>query len=248
MLRLGGAMALAIVLTLGLPAGGFGLTRADPLGRRTVALGRSVQGREITAVETGDFDARRRALVVGCIHGDETAGIAVARRLAGANLPHELDLWIVADLNPDGAAANRRGNAHGVDLNRNFPWRWRRLAGIFDSGPRPLSEPESRIAYRLIRRIDPGVSIWFHQHLNAVDDSGGSIAVERSFARVTRQRLVPLIREPGSAVGWTNHSEPTGSAFVVELPPGRLGHGALARFTQAVLVTSAPGARNSPAR
>jgi murein peptide amidase A len=59
-------------------------------------------------------------VVVGCIHGNETAGIAIANALERLS-PRDLDLWIVADLNPDGAAADTRQNAHGVDLNRNFP-------------------------------------------------------------------------------------------------------------------------------
>jgi murein tripeptide amidase MpaA len=60
-------------------------------------------------------------LVFGCIHGNETAGIAVARALervrAGA------DLWIVPNLNPDGAARGTRQNGRDVDLNRNWQGR-----------------------------------------------------------------------------------------------------------------------------
>src|SRR5207245_4518767 len=119
-----------------------------------------------------------KILVVGCIHGNECAGIAIARRLAAAPPLSGIDLWIVPDLNPDGAAAGTRGNARGVDLNRNFPWRWHPLTGLFASGRRPLSEPESRIAYRLILRVRPRISIWFHQHLDVVDESGGSLSVE----------------------------------------------------------------------
>src|SRR5205823_294228 len=132
--------------------------------------------------------------------------------------PRELDLWIISDLNPDGAAAGTRVNAHGVDLNRNFPWRWQPLTGPYDSGPRPLSEPESRIAERLILQLQPAISIWFHQHLDVVDESGGSIAIERRFAAATGMRLARLPREPGSAVGWENHRFRAGTAFVVELP------------------------------
>lgn len=186
---------------------------------RPVLLGRSVDGRAIVAYEVGDLDSRRRELVVGCIHGNEPAGIAVAQRLERSS-PRGVDLWIVPVLNPDGRVAGTRGNAHGVDLNRNFPYRWRPLHGLFDSGPRPLSEPESRIAYRLIRRLRPSVSIWFHQHMDLVDQSGGSIAVERRFAALVGLPLERLTREPGSVIGWENHTLPGTTAFAVELPAG----------------------------
>jgi predicted deacylase len=94
-------------------------------------------------------------LVVGCVHGNEPAGIAVADALEHLS-PKGVDLWIVPDLNPDGVAADTRGNAHGVDLNRNFPFRWQPRTGVYASGPRPLSEREAGIAYRLIRRLRQG--------------------------------------------------------------------------------------------
>jgi protein MpaA len=103
-----------------------------------------------------------------------------------------------------------------------------------------LSEPESRIAYRLIRRLRPQVSIWFHQHLDVVDESGGSVAVERRFATVAGMRLARLIREPGSVVGWENRAFPATTSFVVELPAGRLGSARVNRLARATLAV-APG-------
>jgi len=99
----------------------------DPLVRRTMVLGYSVRHRLIIAIQLGDPDSPRRALVVGCIHGSEPAGIAIATALARGSPPAQADLWIVPDLNPDGVAVGTRQNAHGVDLNRNFPVRWRPL-------------------------------------------------------------------------------------------------------------------------
>src|SRR5207248_7587891 len=106
--------------------------RADATVHRTFLLGRSVDGHTIAAVEVGDPDTQRKTLVVGCIHGNERAGIAIAKRLMPTG-PAETDLWIITNLNPDGAAAATRGNAHRVDLNRNFPWRWQRLTGAYYS-------------------------------------------------------------------------------------------------------------------
>ncbi|HET7572699.1 MAG TPA: M14 family zinc carboxypeptidase [Gaiellaceae bacterium] len=203
---------------------------------RVHLLGRSWGGRPIVATEVGDPQGTR-VLVVGEIHGNETAGIAVARALARLR-PRGLDLWIVPELNPDGVARNARGNAHGVDLNRNFPARWKPLHGVHDSGPRPLSERESRIAGRLIRRLHPRVTIWFHQHLDLVWASGGRRRIERAFARVSGLAYHPLPPLPGSAVTWQNDTLPGTTAFVAELPPGRPDAGAVRRYVRAVLAAA----------
>ena len=242
MRRRGVIASCALALAAAAHAGAVNATAgADAAVHRTVLLGRSVDGRPITAVETGDPDTQRKTLVVGCIHGNECAGVTIAERLARTRPPAETDIWIVGDLNPDGARAGTRGNAHAVDLNRNFPWRWRRLSGSYYSGPRPLSEPETRIACRLIAHVRPAVSIWFHQHLDLVDDSTGNRALVRRFARAAGLRLAPLTREPGSAVTWETHRFPHSSSFVVELPAGTLTRAAAARLAGAVYVVSASG-------
>jgi protein MpaA len=209
---------------------------------RRVVLGRSVEGRPIVAYEVGQPDAARRELVVGCVHGNETAGIAIARRLERVS-PVGVDLWIVPVLNPDGVAARTRGNGRGVDLNRNFPWHWKPLSGLVYSGRHPLSEPESRVAFNLVRKLRPQVSIWFHQPLHVVDESGGSKALERRFASGVGLPLARLAREPGSAVGWENHVLRGSTAFVVELPAARLSPAAVGRFAQATVAVGRGNAR-----
>jgi murein peptide amidase A len=241
-----GLVALCVLAGVQLWAGrpvGFASTRghgphgpADLLVRQRLVIGHSVRGRAITAVALGDPDASRKLLVVGCIHGDESAGTAIARRLEAGVAPKQALLWVVGDLNPDGVAAGTRQNADGVDLNRNSPWHWRRLGHRGDqqySGPRPLSEPESRIAHALILRVRPQVTIWFHQPLGVVDESGGNVRVERRYARLTGLPLRRLTRYPGSAAGWQNHRLPGSTAFVVELP-ARLSKKAARRDSNAV--------------
>ena len=209
------------------------LLLAAPASARTTVIGRSWQGRAIRAVEVGN-PSGRRVLVVGAIHGNETAGIAVALALERLD-PADLDLWIVPDLNPDGVAGGTRGNAHGVDLNRNFPWRWRPLTGVYASGPRALSERESRIAHRLILRLRPRVTIWFHQHLDLVWGSGGSRRIERVFARASGLPYRPRPRLPGSATAWQNAALPGTTAFVAELPAGPANPAEVRRYVRAVL-------------
>jgi protein MpaA len=204
---------------------------------RDTVLGRSVLGRPIAATEIRPRNARTRILVVGCIHGNEPAGIAIAELLENESLPG-IDIWTVENLNPDGVARRTRQNADGVDLNRNFPFRWERLGRPGDqqfSGAAPLSEPESRAAYDLIRRIHPAITVWFHQPLALVDESGGNPAIEQRYASLVGLPLRRLIRYPGSAAGWQNNTMPGTSAFIVELPPGTLGAADAERYADALV-------------
>jgi protein MpaA len=231
---------ICLLLVLGVAATTAGARATPPLARRaSVVVGRSVDGRQIQAIDVGsDRDQGPNILVVGCIHGNEPAGIAITRELIAHSPPHSADLWVIPDLNPDGVAAGTRQNAHRVDLNRNFPWHWQALgAPGFQqySGPRPLSEPESRFADRLILRLRPQITIWFHQPLGLVDESGGSPQLERRFARLAGLPFHRLPRYPGSAASWQNHTLAGTSAFVVELPPGRLGESSARRLAEAVL-------------
>ncbi len=203
---------------------------------RTVLLGRSWQGRPIVAVEVGN-PSGTPVLVVGCIHGDETGGVAIAQALERLS-PRDLDLWIVPVLNPDGVAAGTRRNAHGVDLNRNFPWRWRPMDGVYESGPRPLSEREARIAQALILRLHPHLTIWFHQHLDMVWASGGDRRVEKAFARVSGLPYHPMPQLAGSAISWQNNTLPGTTAFAAELPAGRPSPTAVARYVRAVVAAA----------
>jgi protein MpaA len=202
-------------------------------------FGHSVDGRPIVALRGGTADPKLKVLVVGCIHGDETAGMRVTRRLIAQAPPRGVELWVVPTLNPDGVAAGTRGNAHGVDLNRNFPFDWTHLKGGEFSGRGPLSEPEARAAKRLIERIEPDLTIWFHQPFGIVDRSGGSAFVERRYAQLVGLPLVRLQgRYPGSVTRWQNHAFPASTAFVVELPPV-LGDGLVARATRGVRTLAA---------
>jgi protein MpaA len=204
-------------------------------------VGRSVKRRPIVAVELSAARARATVLVVGAIHGNEPAGIEVARAVRRAGTIPGIDLWVIDDLNPDGVAAHTRQNADGVDLNRNFPWRWRRLGRPGDqqySGSRPLSEPEARVAHDLIVRLRPRLTVWFHQPLAATDASGGSVALERRFAAISGLTLRRLTRYPGSAPTWQNHRFPGSTAFVVELPGSAPTKAQLARYVRATRVVA----------
>ena len=201
--------------------------------------GRSAQGRPIPLRQLGDPAIEGEVLVFGCIHGDECAARGVQPLTGGCPDPRG-DVYLVPNLNPDGFAGGTRLNGRGVDLNRNFPVAWKPIGergGPQHSGPRPFSEPETRLAARIVEQLRPEVTIWFHQHYEAeplVRAWGGSVAAARRFARLARlpSRRLPWLA--GTAPNWQNHRFPGTASFVVEMPRGPLPVAVEARLGRAI--------------
>jgi protein MpaA len=201
---------------------------------RTV-IGTSVRGRPIVAWSIGPDSAKRKILVVGVIHGNEQAGLAITSALLRSRVPKGVQLWVMPELNPDGVAADSRQNAHAVDLNRNFPFDWEPITTpVYYAGPRPVSEPETGAAIRFITRIRPAVTIWYHQHMDLVDESGGDLGAGREYAQIAGLRPTCLTFLSGTETSWSNHSFPGTTSFVVELAAGSVGPAALKRHLRAV--------------
>ena len=181
-----------------------------------VVVGHSVQGRPIELIHVDGPGPR--VLVVGCIHGNEPAGIAVVNALRGAH--PNVDLWLVPVLNPDGVARGTRENAHGADLNRDF---FR------------VSQPETRAARAIVARVHPRYTIWFHQQLDLVWAYGRSSAAGRRYAQLAGLRFYHRVWEPGSATNWQNRLPDGQRSITVELPAGRLATAGVRRHVRAVL-------------
>lgn len=225
----GSATAQPNISTAAVPA------RATSAKAHWILLGRSEQGRAILAVRVGNPKGPR-VLVVGCIHGNETAGIPIARALEHVSTVD--DVWIVPDLNPDGVAHGTRQDARGVDLNANFSSEWRGGGAPFDpyyGGPHPFSERETQIARQLIEQIHPRLTIWYHQHMDVIWAYGQSTKAGRLYARATGMRLYHHHWLPGTATNWQNHHLAATSALTVELPAGVLSAAQVQRHLRAVL-------------
>jgi protein MpaA len=175
--------------------------------------------------------------VVGVIHGSEPAGLAVIAQLRKLPLPPHVHLWLVPTVNPDGLAAGTRHNAHGVDLNRNWPAAW---AHTDVSGSRPLSEPEDRAMRAFILRIKPKLTIWYHQPLAEVYGSDPHVAVLKRYARLSGLPYRKLTAPRGAATRWQRRQFPASPAFVVEFPGGPISTATARRNATAVLALSVP--------
>ncbi|TAH39370.1 MAG: hypothetical protein EYC70_00885 [Planctomycetota bacterium] len=123
-------------------------------------IGRSREGRPVLARTLGAGEPR--VYLIGGIHGNEREGAPLA-----ASVAQEVEKgglggsWrILCDLNPDGSARGTRGNARGIDLNRNWPASNFALAR--DHGPRPLSEPECAAVHQDLLAFAPDLVLVFH--------------------------------------------------------------------------------------
>lgn len=187
-------------------------------------IGRSVGGRAIVAQRQGNPAATRVLVLLGQMHGEEWPGprsVDVVRAIPTSSTA-SYAIWTIRTMNPDGGAIGRRRNDHGVDLNRNFPAKFHRMA---DSGPRALSEPESAAIARFLTWVQPDLVVSLHGFSTAVDTTGGGqrAAWARRFSALSR--ITPAHAVPcggpcqGNMTDWyTATSRVRGVAFTVEMP------------------------------
>ncbi len=158
-------------------------------------IGTSVEGRAIQTIELGS--GTRTILILATIHGDEAAGtplvLELVRRLrAEPELLAGRRVLVVPVANPDGFARDRRRNARGVDLNRNFP------AENFDARGTALSEPESRALLELIDASEPALVVSLHQAAACVDYDGPGEGLARAMEAACDLPLRRMGARPGS--------------------------------------------------
>jgi hypothetical protein len=176
----GGQVAAAPAVTFG--------DRPTVIGRRVI--GHSVRDRPIRAYHLGEPGARWTVVAIGAMHGDEQQSSRPLTHLREHQPISGVNLWVVPVMNPDGYHRGTRKNARGVDLNRNFPVRWRDLDGAYESGPRPKSEPETRAMIRFLRNVRPDRMISLHQPFFNVDARDSKNP--RFSRRVARNMRIPL--------------------------------------------------------
>ena len=150
----------------------------------------SVYGSSVDAIPLTAYlpeSGQAGVLILAAIHGDEpetTVAVSEALRCLPAGA---LQAAVILCGNPDGAVRGTRGNARGIDLNRNFPTsNWQPGEVFYKSrandardialspGPEPASEPETRALLALIERVQPRAVVSLHSALACIDDSGAS--------------------------------------------------------------------------
>jgi carboxypeptidase T len=178
----------------------------------------------ITAGAQQVYPDRPEFLFTGGLHARELVGAETAWRLAETLVQSygrdpqvtaaldDREVWIAPMVNPDGrkwvemGRSSHRKNTHrydgqypkitwtGVDLNRNFPYRWEENTAWpyrdTYAGPAPLSEPESAALWSLLQ--DPG---YFSDLLSGIDYHSGIEAVLYPWISPSDRAINPLPAE-----------------------------------------------------
>ena len=128
-----------------------------------IILGKSVKGVNIIGYSFGDINSFNKTLIIGCIHGVEPQSKDVCdfyiNEVKDKDFPEDCYLLLIPCINPDGLALKTRGNANGVDLNRNFPsstWNSVPVSGniSYHPGDKPASEPETKVIVDLFKKYN----------------------------------------------------------------------------------------------
>ncbi len=156
-----------------------------------------------------------KILIIGGTHGVEPQSSYYAEQLA--KQLKQPNIQIIPTLNPDGIKANTRGNARGVDLNRNMPSKnWQATPSILPNnkinpyygGAKPASEPETKKLLDLIYKFQPELIISFHTNhyvqnpnppqvnLDIRVDAAADIAERNKYGREFAERVAEILKLP----------------------------------------------------
>lgn len=149
-----------------------------------------------------------KLVIHAAIHGEEPeTTFALSRALRQLSEPSR-HCAVVLAVNPDGLIRGTRGNARGVELNRNFPTGdWQSDPVVHCStlddprdvelspGPSPGSEAETQALIGLINDLNPDAVIALHAPLACIDDAN-----QGGLGRWLSERTgLPLVEDVGYA-------------------------------------------------
>ena len=204
------------------------LSQRGIIGHSSRVIGHSVLGAPLEVIECTSTSPQ--ALIFAGIHGDEAETTLLLSRALRLLSPDQLASDVVLAVNPDGLARGTRGNANGVDLNRNFAttswssdptcFKWDREGNrdvVLSPGVSPASEPETTALVKLVADRSPSIVVALHSPLECIEEPARS----NVGAWLSLQTGMPHVEDigyptPGAFGAWA--LEQGHSAITYEMP------------------------------
>ena len=195
--------------------------------------GRSVLGAPLRYIPCR---GKCRLLVMAGIHGEEPETTFLLSRALRAFDDNFDSVAFILCANPDGMTLGTRGNANGVDLNRNFDTQnfSREMVGsrsvleasrdtLLSPGKNAASEPETQALVALIQKLSPSSILSMHAPIGCIDAPQQTALVE-DLMGVFNLPWLPDIgyKTPGSLGTWCG--ERRIECVTLELPRMSLEH------------------------
>lgn len=164
---------------------------------------KTVQNRDVELIEIPSESNNRTILIIGVFHGDEPQGEFLIRKfLETKKSPCKNRTLIIPCLNPDGKALGTRQNANGIDLNRNFPTKNRKLITDkqYFGGETAASELETQFIIEILEEYKPNFILSLHAPYRVVNFDGAAEEYANRISEITGYPVEPDIgyETPGS--------------------------------------------------
>lgn len=153
-------------------------------------------------IELLGTDEKNKVLIIGVFHGDEPQGKFLIDEYLKTHSTKNLQF--IPCLNPDGLCSNKRINANGVDLNRNFPTKnWGEdtsQAGDnptnYYGGTAPASEIETKFVVDIIEKYQPKLIITLHAPYKIVNYDGPAEEIAQKISNIINYPVEASIGYP----------------------------------------------------
>ncbi len=233
------------------------------------SIGKSLEGREMWGIRLSDDASPNKdepAVLFNALHhAREVMTVEVIMDIATWILENkstnaqarkwlkDLQIYIIPMVNPDGShkvwnensmwRKNARGD-YGVDINRNYPYKWNACDGSSDDmyaqdyrGPSAGSEPETQVMMAFIKKIRPSFDISFHSYGEFViypfGCNGIRTPTDSGVEKIGKEMAATIDYSPGTAwellydvdggdIDWL-FAEAGVIPFVIEVSPRRDG-------------------------
>ena len=156
---------------------------------KVLKTAKTIENNEIQLIKADGLINGKAILIIGVFHGEEPQGEFLINEYLKQDLTDiKNTLYFIPCLNPDGKSVNKRQNANGIDLNRNFPTHnWRRTENPeYFGGTMAASEPETRFMEAVMNTFKFDIILSIHAPFKAVNYDGPAQAAAEKISELTK--------------------------------------------------------------